>query len=1075
MSEELNLNITELRRKRSQSDHGSSHENNGHNHEPRAQYRSGRTRTVITSPDGPSAGVHEPAPAPFDLLHLLESVMRRWKWVAVAAGSCAIFSFLVGVKITTYTAKVSLIRRENPNALTAGNGENMAPQAYISRELSPQTIFGMMRSPEVLHRTSLKAVPPVRPEQLAKAVGVIPERNPDFVSLTLAGKQPREVLAKWANYYADEVVKYMQEVQAGEAGEISEFLKMKIRLMNDQLDHVNRDMAQFSAENNTLDLDKEVDKETSEMVGVETKIEQARIDAEMDELRIKKYQLELSNQAPSSNSLQDAQAELERLRFRYTDLHPDVIRQKAIIAELQKQGTSGKASTNLMASALSGGSYANALRLEILGRQSEKEVHEKQLKQYQALEVKMRDHARGLSKKATDYAQLKTRLKGLEDLRVSLMSKQQEAQLLQENAMGYFKVFSYATPGDVSGRKRLMIIFMLSMVGTLLGLLGASGLVLIAEAVDRRVKTAGDLERATRLPILATLGDLRTLTPEEQINWAFRTLTLLQGKLNNSSDQTLVCGFISSQHREGRSTWIDLLVSAASQRGMRVLTVATRPTNAADEAADPAPRENLLLPSAPATTLTKNVLAFPAQVTEQFNDPQAQPIVHIPLPGWVWNLERRQQWRSALDSWEGIQNLVLLVELPPACQPESVLLAEHLPQVIWLANSGVPDIEETRAQLETLRHARCNLVGAVLNRAPSSKMKRRLVSWARRFSVLLLLASACSTQAAQSGVLPATQGHEPTTNSLALLGVSPNHRAPWQQRLTLGPGDAFDLAVFGHPEMTRTNLVIGPDGRVSFFQIQDFPAAGYTIDELRSKFETELSKYFVGGVRTILTPAVLTSKKYYVLGKVMAEGTFILDRPVTIIEAVARAKGLQTGAFGATSPELADFSRSFLARRGQRVPIDFERLFHEGDLTQNAALEPNDYLYFAAASPQEVYVLGEVLTPTRVPVAAHASVLLAISASGGFTPRAYRQRVLVIRGSLQKPEAYAVDTRAILAGRTPDFRLQPHDIIYVNARPWFKVEELLDIAAQGFIEAAVTTWTGENVPAVFTSPVLPQL
>src|SRR5262249_20516188 len=150
--------------------------------------------------------------------------------------------------------------------------------------------------------------------------------------------------------------------------------------------------------------------------------------------------------------------------------------------------------------------------------------------------------------------------------------------------------------------------------------------------------------------------------------------------------------------------------------------------------------------------------------------------------------------------------------------------------------------------------------------------------------------------------------------------------------------------------------------------------------------------YFVGGVRTILTPAALTSKKYYVLGKVMAEGTFILDRPVTIIEAVARAKGLQTGTVGATSPEIADLAHSFLARGGQRLPIDFERLFHEGDLSQNIALEPNDYLYFAAASPQEVYVLGEVLTPSRVPIGSEASVLPVISASGGFTRRAYRQR-----------------------------------------------------------------------------------
>jgi hypothetical protein len=215
-----------------------------------------------------------------------------------------------------------------------------------------------------------------------------------------------------------------------------------------------------------------------------------------------------------------------------------------------------------------------------------------------------------------------------------------------------------------------------------------------------------------------------------------------------------VCGFISSRHGEGRSTWINLLVSAASQRGMRVLTVATRPsTDRGGEAAERTSKNTSLLPMGPSTTLTKNVLAFPAQVTEQFNDPQAQPIVHIPLPGWVWNLERRQQWRTALDSWEGIPNLVLLVELPPACQPESVLLAEHLPQVIWLAGSGMADIEETRSQLETLRHARCNLVGAVLNREPTSSAGRHFSNWMRRFSLLL----ACAGQN-RCGCDPAFRG-----------------------------------------------------------------------------------------------------------------------------------------------------------------------------------------------------------------------------------------------------------------------------------------------------------------------------
>ncbi|HMP84990.1 MAG TPA: hypothetical protein PKA41_20050, partial [Verrucomicrobiota bacterium] len=56
--------------------------------------------------------------------------------------------------------------------------------------------------------------------------------------------------------------------------------------------------------------------------------------------------------------------------------------------------------------------------------------------------------------------------------------------------------------------------------------------------------------------------------------------------------------------------------------------------------------------------------------------------------------------------------------LPPASSPESVLLAENLPQVVWLADSGKARVRETRRQLETLRHAKCRLAGAVLNHEP---------------------------------------------------------------------------------------------------------------------------------------------------------------------------------------------------------------------------------------------------------------------------------------------------------------------------------------------------------------------
>ena len=61
--------------------------------------------------------------------------------------------------------------------------------------------------------------------------------------------------------------------------------------------------------------------------------------------------------------------------------------------------------------------------------------------------------------------------------------------------------------------------------------------------------------------------------------------------------------------------------------------------------------------------------------------------------------------------------------------------------------------------------------------------------------------------------------------------------------------------------------------------------------------------------------------------------------------------------------DLADFSRSFIARNGKRLPLNFERLFESGDLSQNVPIEPGDYIYIAAANVQEVYVVGEVRLP----------------------------------------------------------------------------------------------------------------
>jgi protein involved in polysaccharide export with SLBB domain len=332
-------------------------------------------------------------------------------------------------------------------------------------------------------------------------------------------------------------------------------------------------------------------------------------------------------------------------------------------------------------------------------------------------------------------------------------------------------------------------------------------------------------------------------------------------------------------------------------------------------------------------------------------------------------------------------------------------------------------------------------------------MKNALILYAGTLGLALLL----SAHGGEKASLSAASG--------------PAKRAQWQDRLTLGPGDVLNFSLLDSPELTRSEVVIAPDGRVTYLQAQDIVATGLTIDELRAKFDKELEKYY-RSAHTIITPSAYRSKKYVVLGAVVSKGVFPLDRPTTVIEAIARAGGLETGLFERSTVELADLQHSFLVRHGQRMNVDFERLFQRGDLSQNVPLEPDDYLYFASANANEIYVVGEVMLPGVVAFASKATVVSAIASRGGFSDKAFKTRVLVVRGSLDHPETFVVNASSILSAKTADFKLQPKDIVYVSANPWLTVADVLDSAARAFIQAFIVQATTLRVGPLITHPLV---
>jgi protein involved in polysaccharide export with SLBB domain len=331
----------------------------------------------------------------------------------------------------------------------------------------------------------------------------------------------------------------------------------------------------------------------------------------------------------------------------------------------------------------------------------------------------------------------------------------------------------------------------------------------------------------------------------------------------------------------------------------------------------------------------------------------------------------------------------------------------------------------------------------------------------------LCTAQAQNQLAANNAHSPNPAGDPPEDSSavrtnLGFSIVGPSQRGNWQQHLTLGPGDVLTLNLYGAPELTRAEVAIGPDGRISYLEAQDVPASGLTIDELRAKLDEALGQ-FRRAPHTIVTPVSFRSKKYYMLGRVTTKGVYVLDRPMTVLEALARAHGLETALVDRYLVSLTDFDRSFLARGGKRIPLDFVKLFQQGDLSQNKAIEPGDYIYFAPGDLNEVYAVGEVRSPGPVTWTPDLNIIAAITGRGGFTERAWRARVLVVRGSISAPQAIPVDTHAILDGKELNFKLQPRDIIYVNSRPFIKVEEAADLAITAFIQSAISSAVGVHV------------
>ena len=877
---------------------------------------------------------------------------------------------------------------------------------YHPRALAAPSLVVILQAPGLLEEVGTHMVPPMTGKALAGRLEITLDRNNDVVTVTATGKS-RDESIDIVNRYCAAAIAYTQDMQRQEATEVG--------------DNLNRNLVQVEAE-------------IASNRGSMPSMSAASL-----------ADLGTGPEAPDATGglalrIQAARGQLDDLLTRYTDAHPLVIEQRAQLAALEDEGRrSGMTAGGIAAPRPRPASASSMLPL-LYGRVTPEEVA------------------------------MSERVRALETTRALLIERQRSIEPFRDNPPGYFRVLLSAAENPTQLVRYRLQIILFTCLGALVGFLGAAAQVLLAEFLDNRISTRTDVRRITGLPLLATLGDLGRMSPASRERWAFKAWTAVRSRMTMLPGNGLVCGLVSANSGDGRSTWVGLLSRAASSCGFRVLTVTSQPS--LELSGDGPRRDSRPLaqvaadPAKPGLPLAPDNVAAPGQVIERLTNADCPPVVNIPLPSWIWDLEHRRQWRSALEAWRKVDHVFILIELPPAFVSESVLLAAGIPNLVWLVDGCRSDASETLTHLETLRQAGCSLVGTVFNRERATPLSGRFSRWlgsaALGFVLVAGLAGPCAARAADAPPPDAPQ------EAFSASGHAP--RAAWQRRLTLGPGDELSFHMVGDPALASEDVQVGPDGRISYLEAENIMAGGLTIDEFRSSLNAELGRFRLSP-HAYVTPVAYHSKRYYVLGAVVNKGVFELDHPVTIVEAVARARGFETDASRGDTADVADFSRSFLSRGGHRVPVDFGGLFTRGDLSQNAAIEPGDYLYFSATSGGLIYVLGQVGLPGPVAFDPGVSALSVIVSRGGFTDRAWKAHVLVVRGSLDHPTTFTVDIGRALTGDAPNLALQPGDLVYVADRPWYRAEDLLDNAASAFAESAVVTWTGLNVgPDLFSRP-----
>jgi len=211
------------------------------------------------------------------------------------------------------------------------------------------------------------------------------------------------------------------------------------------------------------------------------------------------------------------------------------------------------------------------------------------------------------------------------------------------------------------------------------------------------------------------------------------------------------------------------------------------------------------------------------------------------------------------------------------------------------------------------------------------------------------------------------------------------------QDYVVGEGDVLKITVYDHDDLATTARVSG-DGMITFPLIGQVQVKGLTLPQITREISSLLSDGFIVNPQVNIFIQEFRSKKAFIMGEVIKPGLYVLPGQTTFLALLSQAGGLTKDA-----GEKAIIKRNANPsdNKEQVITLDLKRLVEKGDTSLDIPIMDNDSVYITKAGV--FFVTGEVKKPDAYKYEEGTTVIKAITMGGGFTDKASKGRIRIIR------------------------------------------------------------------------------